>query len=207
MSSDTDHRDEVSDVNKTNEVPEKKKTKVDYKMETNEGDPKTEGAEGVSTVKRTEGVHKTDETEGARKMEETERAHKTDTTVVVPKMERGGAESKPEGDEDVFKTEVVEEINKRSLGTIILKYCGNEGNVENESQTSLRKLLQASSNYLQKENEKVWKNAEINIYDNDDQALTVKSGKGENSFIVQYKGKSEDIEIVNEQRKKQCCIS
>lgn len=100
----------------------------------------------------------------------------------------------------VFETARVDQINKRSLGRIIIKYCGYEGNVVHERQTSLRKLLQATIDYLHREDPSVWENAELNIYDNDGHALTVVSGEGDNSFVVQYAGKTEEVEIVNIKR-------
>lgn len=101
---------------------------------------------------------------------------------------------------EIFTTETVYNINKRSLGKLILKYCGNEGNVENEHQKSLRGLLQAVIDHLEKEHSMTWRNAEINIYDIDNHALKIRSGRGGNSFVVQYKGDTEEVEIVNVKR-------
>lgn len=187
------------------------RTKGVHTTEGTKGVHTTVGTEGATTTGETEGAHTTGGTVGAHTTGATEGVDTTGGTECVQTSRRTATEGlqgvSSEGAEDVFKTEEVKEIDKRSLGKIIVKYCGNEGNVENESKTSLRKLLQASSDYLQKESDKVWKNAEIHIYDNDDLALTIKSGKGENSFVVQYKGKTDEVEIVNVERQKQCCVS
>lgn len=91
------------------------------------------------------------------------------------------------------------------MSKVIIKYCGNEGNMEEERETSLRKLLQGTVDFLPKEYDYVWKNAEINIYDNDNHAFKIVSGNGDNKFVVQYKGRTDQIDIVNIERQQSYC--
>lgn len=93
-----------------------------------------------------------------------------------------------------------------TLGKFIIKHCGNEGNMQDEQKTSLRKLLHEIVSFLKCENSNVWKNAEINIYDNDKNAFQIISGYGENIFVVQYTGKSDHIDIVNIERPHTCVL-
>lgn len=72
------------------------------------------------------------------------------------------------------------EINKRTLGKIIIKCIGHEGIKEKED---LRRLLQSCIDYLQNETETVWKNASITIYDEADNVYTIVSGTGKHQFI------------------------
>lgn len=75
----------------------------------------------------------------------------------------------------------VEEINKRNLGKMIIRYIGHEGVDE---KPGLRRLLQACIDYLQTEAEGVWKNASITIYDDDDDDVyTIASGTRKHQFI------------------------
>lgn len=92
------------------------------------------------------------------------------------------------------------------MGKIIIKHSGNEGHIKNERKTSIRRLLQGLIDFLSKENDNVWKNAEIDIYDNDYNAFRIISGNGDNKFIVQFKGHTENIEIVNIERQQSCAV-
>ncbi|CAC5403398.1 unnamed protein product [Mytilus coruscus] len=105
----------------------------------------------------------------------------------------------------LYTTVRVGEINKRSLGKCIISYCGNEGHMEEEQKTSLRKLLQATIDFLHKENNNVWKNAEVNIYDNDNHAFRIISGNRGNKFVLQYKERTEDVDIINVEREQKYC--
>lgn len=74
----------------------------------------------------------------------------------------------------------VEEINKRNLGKMIVRYVGHEGVEEKQG---LRRLLQACIDFLQKEAAGIWKNASITIYDEDDNMYTIASGTRKHQFI------------------------
>lgn len=74
----------------------------------------------------------------------------------------------------------VEEINKRNLGKMIVRYVGHEGVDE---KPGLRRLLQACIDLLQTEAEGYWKNASITIYDEDDNMYIIASGTRKHQFI------------------------
>lgn len=76
----------------------------------------------------------------------------------------------------------VDEINKRNLGKMIVRYVGHEGM---EEKLGLRSLLQYCIDFLQTHSPKVWKNASITIYDEDDNMYKIASGKMKHQFICQ----------------------
>lgn len=78
----------------------------------------------------------------------------------------------------------VEEINKRNLGKMIVRFVGHEGIQE---KSSLRRLLQACIDFLQTETEDFWKNASITIYDDDDNMYKIVSGTRKHQFICRMK--------------------
>lgn len=95
----------------------------------------------------------------------------------------------------------VEEINKRNLGKMIIRYIGHEGVNEKRG---LRRLLQACIDYLQTEAEGVWKNASITIYDDDDDAYTIASGTRKHQFICSMQNgepRINEIKPVSEHKK------
>lgn len=85
-----------------------------------------------------------------------------------------------------FQDEVmdVEEINKRNLGKMIVRYIGHEGVDE---KPGLRRLLQACIDFLQTEAGGFWKNASITIYDEDDNMYKIASGTRKHQFICRMK--------------------
>lgn len=78
----------------------------------------------------------------------------------------------------------VEEINKRNLGKMIVRYIGHEGVDE---KPGLRRLLQACIDFLQTEAAGFWKNASITIYDEDDNMYKIASGTRKHQFICRMK--------------------
>lgn len=96
-------------------------------------------------------------------------------------------------DQKSFKDEKVKikEFNKRELGRIILKQCGNEGSIDNEEKGSMRRLLQEAIDYLPKEKPGVWKNATVTIYDIKGNSLEITSGHGGNQFFINHNMKGE----------------
>lgn len=78
----------------------------------------------------------------------------------------------------------VEEINKRNLGKMIVRYIGHEGVDE---KPGLRRLLQACIDFLQTEAGGFWKNASITIYDEDDNMYKIASGTRKHQFICRMK--------------------
>lgn len=78
----------------------------------------------------------------------------------------------------------VEEINKRTLGKMIICHVGHEGVDE---KPDLRRLLQACIDFLQTEAEGFWKNASITIYDKDANMYKIASGTRKHQFICRMK--------------------
>lgn len=80
------------------------------------------------------------------------------------------------------ETLTVDEINKRNLGKMIVRYVGHEGM---EEKLGLRSLLQYCIDFLQTHSPKFWKDASITIYDEDDNMYKIASGKMKHQFICQ----------------------
>lgn len=74
----------------------------------------------------------------------------------------------------------MKEINKRSLGKMIIRYVGHEGL---EEKAGLRCLLQACINFLQTKADEVWKNASITIFDEDLNKYEIASGAKTHQFL------------------------
>lgn len=103
--------------------------------------------------------------------------------------------------------EEVDAITKRSIGKLIVKYCGNEGQKDDETlAVTLRTLLQRTISKLDTESEETWKNAEIVIYDQEGNDFCIRSGKAENKFVVQLDGHDE-VDITCTHRKSGCSLS
>jgi hypothetical protein len=95
----------------------------------------------------------------------------------------------------------VEVINKRVIGRVMIKYCGNEGTCDDKRTASLRKLLQAVIDCLQGSHKHIdWRNAEVTVYDHDDNSFMIISGQGKHQFVVSDVDNGEP-EIVNTSNK------
>ncbi|XP_060575379.1 uncharacterized protein LOC132732871 [Ruditapes philippinarum] len=79
---------------------------------------------------------------------------------------------------------ICEEINKRSIGKAIIKFCGNEGTENDRNTEVLRRLLQAIISHVEEEHSDTWKNAEIRIYDENFDIYSIKAGQGKKMFMV-----------------------
>lgn len=100
----------------------------------------------------------------------------------------------------------MEVISKRTIGKLIVKYCGNEGQKDDETlKVTLRTLLQRTITKLDTETEETWRNAEIVIYDQMGNDFCIRSGKAENKFVVQLDGEDQ-IDITCTDREN-CCFS
>jgi hypothetical protein len=107
---------------------------------------------------------------------------------------------------NLFK-ETVSAITKRSIGKLIVKYCGNEGQADDpDLYVTLRQMLQATITKLDTESPETWENAEIVIYDQRGNDFCIRSGDAENKFVVQLDEKDE-INIMCTDRKKQSIFS
>ncbi|CAC5404454.1 unnamed protein product [Mytilus coruscus] len=81
-------------------------------------------------------------------------------------------------------------INKRVLGRLIIQYVGNEGAEIDARRDRLRKLFQATIDYIQNHDVPgIWKNARVTVYDSEDNTVKVESGNGKNKFMVTEKEK------------------
>ena len=102
--------------------------------------------------------------------------------------------------------ENVPEITKRTIGKLIVKYCGNEGHADDPTlYVTLRQMLQATITKLDTETPETWKNAEIVIYDQHGNDFCVRSGEAENKFVVQLDEKDE-INIMCTDRKRKSAL-
>ena len=98
-------------------------------------------------------------------------------------------------------------INKRTIGKLIVKYCGNEGKEEDpELAVSLRRILQATITKLDTESEETWENAEIVIYDQLGNDFCIRSGEAMNKFVVQL-DEEDKISIMCTRRQRRSFIS
>ena len=95
----------------------------------------------------------------------------------------------------------VEVINKRVIGKVMIKYCGHEGTSNDKRTASLRKLLQAVIDCLQNSHKHTnWRNAEVTVYDLDDNSFKIISGQGKHQFVVSD-GDNGEPKIVNTSNK------
>ena len=93
----------------------------------------------------------------------------------------------------------VSSISKIHIGKVIVKTCGNEGSEDSEGKANMRRLLQSTIEYLEKEKEKVWVNAEVTVYDDYGNTIIMVSGSGRCKFIVSKNGRNE-VEFINTER-------
>ncbi|KAH3775803.1 hypothetical protein DPMN_177209 [Dreissena polymorpha] len=88
------------------------------------------------------------------------------------------------------------EINKRLVGKVILRFCGNEASTNKQD---LRRLLQALISYIPEANKRIWNSAEITIFDDDLNQYTIVSGNGDNKFIISFDEKGHP-QVLKEKR-------
>ena len=63
----------------------------------------------------------------------------------------------------------------------------------------MRRLLQSTIEYLEKEKDKVWVDAEVTVFDDYGNTVIMVSGRGKFKFIVNKNGKNE-VEVINTER-------
>jgi hypothetical protein len=117
-------------------------------------------------------------------------------------MDNGGQVCETENQSKKFTCDV---INKRSIGRIILKMCGNEGTEDDANQATIRRLLQEIINYTDEESESVWRNASLTLFDKNFAYYTITSGRGQNKFVVSYDGFGNPKVV--KAAKNYCCIA
>lgn len=87
--------------------------------------------------------------------------------------------------DEVVHTKV---ITKRVIGKLIVKYVGNEGSDVDARKKGLRKLFQATVDYIQTHAvPDIWENATVTVYDAEDNTFKIESGNGKHKFIVTEK--------------------
>ena len=108
---------------------------------------------------------------------------------------------------NVFQKEYqFQQLNKRTLGKVMIIMCGNEGSQDDNKHSTLRQMLQAAISYIEKEKERVWDNAEIKIYDGLGDIYLIKSGTAANKFVVMYKS-AKDIRVIRTHKdRNECCV-
>lgn len=94
-----------------------------------------------------------------------------------------------------------DEINKRSLGRAIIKFCGNEGAYNDDNKKALRRLVQAVISYVESENPDIWRDAEIKIYDDNFDIYSIRAGDGSHLFLATFDG-SGNPQVVKTKRSK-----
>lgn len=99
--------------------------------------------------------------------------------------------------------EHVKVVTKRVLGRLLIKYVGNEGADVDARKVGLRKLFQATIDYIQTHSiPSIWENATITVYDSEDNTFKIESGNGKNKFMVtEKKGEPRIVYTVNNQMK------
>ena len=94
-----------------------------------------------------------------------------------------------------------EEINKRTLGKAIIKFCGHEGTENDQNKKVLRRLLQAAISHVELEAADMWRNAEVKIYDDNFDVYSIKAGHGQKVFMVSMDEKDEPKVVKTKQKK------
>lgn len=92
--------------------------------------------------------------------------------------------NKDNDDEEDNFNHPCDEINKRSIGKVMVKLCGNEGTKDTDEMATLRRLFQAVISHIPNERAFVWKDAEIAVFDDKCNIYKIKSGDGHTKFIV-----------------------
>lgn len=101
-------------------------------------------------------------------------------------MDGSSRSKETETDELTRFTFKVDEINKRSMGKAIIQFCGNEGSQDNNNKAKLRRLMQATISYMEKESPHVWKNAEVKMYDDSCDVYSILAGDGKTKFVALF---------------------
>jgi hypothetical protein len=92
---------------------------------------------------------------------------------------------------------IVDVIDKRVLGKMIVALCRNEGTVDDKYNAVLRRLLQHAITVTEAETPTTLENAEFKFYDDKCAIFRVLSGKGENKFEFTNNEKLEPDVIIH----------
>ncbi|XP_071957707.1 uncharacterized protein [Antedon mediterranea] len=101
----------------------------------------------------------------------------------------------------------VDEINKRTLGRIMLWLLGNEGVSQTTEQAALRRLIQACISALEKRNNICWENTKLSLYGKDDTSFHVVAGKSrDRKHVIGFVDSNSEFQII-ERHNSSCLIS
>ncbi|XP_071098280.1 uncharacterized protein [Haliotis cracherodii] len=78
----------------------------------------------------------------------------------------------------------VEEINKRSLGKLIVRVVGHEGWENSEAEQVLRRQIQTCITNIDNYSPDTWTDARVTFLGMDGSAYVIQSGNGKRRFIV-----------------------
>ncbi|XP_071096868.1 uncharacterized protein [Haliotis cracherodii] len=85
----------------------------------------------------------------------------------------------------------VEDVNKRTLGKLIIKTVGHEGTDTDEEGTYLRRQIQACISNLEHHKPALWKDARVSFYGLQGHEYVIQSGGGRHRFVVFLDAKDE----------------
>ncbi|XP_048245441.1 uncharacterized protein LOC124123685 isoform X1 [Haliotis rufescens] len=85
----------------------------------------------------------------------------------------------------------VQEVNKRTLGKLIIKTVGHEGTETDEEGTYLRRQIQACISNLEHHKPALWKDARVSFYGLQGHEYVIQSGGGRHRFVVFLDAKDE----------------
>ncbi|XP_046372512.1 uncharacterized protein LOC124146311 isoform X2 [Haliotis rufescens] len=96
----------------------------------------------------------------------------------------------PEFDEssvDLFVK--VKEINKRTLGKLVIATVGHEGQENNKAEEVLRRQIQTCISKVPNYSPETWKDARVSFICRDGKVFVIQSGCGRMQFMVRLDGK------------------
>ncbi|XP_046563752.1 uncharacterized protein LOC124272595 [Haliotis rubra] len=79
---------------------------------------------------------------------------------------------------------MVEQINKRSLGKLIVKVVGHEGCKNAKVEQVLRRQIQTCITHIDNYSQDTWADARVTFLGMDGSAYVIQSGDGKKRFIV-----------------------
>ncbi|XP_046558268.1 uncharacterized protein LOC124267403 [Haliotis rubra] len=85
----------------------------------------------------------------------------------------------------------VPEVNKRTLGKLIIKTVGHEGTETDEEGTYLRRQIQVCISNLERYGPAVWRDAIVTFIGLQGHEYTVVSGRGHHRFMVHLDARDE----------------
>ncbi|XP_048245355.1 uncharacterized protein LOC125376908 [Haliotis rufescens] len=85
----------------------------------------------------------------------------------------------------------VQEVNKRTLGKLIIKTVGHEGTETDEKGTYLRRQIQVCISYLEHYKPAVWRDATVTFIGLQGHEFVISSGRGRYRFMVHLDARDE----------------